>query len=128
MASGLPTVPGVPPKATPVTGTPLAASAPSVSLPRTLPVATVTPSSDTVLVSAEAKGTSSTIRMVSVPVLVALPASVTTRATGSVLSVAPGCATWPSSVYEYVRVPRVGTPPTRSVPTKPVSVSVPCGV
>ncbi|MNU72973.1 hypothetical protein D3C71_624470 [compost metagenome] len=96
---GTPTVPATPPKLTPVTGTPLASSAPRVSLAFTSPPTVFgTPSSVMALVSFTASGTSSTMRTVSVPVAVSPPASVTSSAMSSVLSVAFGCATCPSSV------------------------------
>ncbi|VTY37456.1 Uncharacterised protein [Xylophilus ampelinus] len=134
VVSTAPTVPVVAPKLTAVTGPPAAApSAPSRSMPApavtTLPVAvSCAASSVTLLVSGCACGTSSTMRTVSVPVLVTPAASTTCSAIASVLSLAPGCDSGAFSVYVYASVPPVGTPPTVALAVKPVSTSVPSPV
>ncbi|MNU72979.1 hypothetical protein D3C71_624530 [compost metagenome] len=85
MPSALPTVPALPPKLTPVTGT--AVSAPSRSLVFTLPLTGFgAASSVTLFVSGFAVGTSFTISTVSVPLATSPSRSVTLSATASVTS------------------------------------------
>ncbi len=98
VANSLPTLCGVPPKLTAVTGlarvsaprrSAASGALPLKTLPATVLSALVVPST-TLLLSARAVGVSSTIWTVSVPLVVMPPRSVTSRAIRSLLSVAPG--------------------------------------